>query len=365
MTIPTILCITVPADPYLSMAGDEQQLSFDGAAGVQVGSGNVQINHFYGIPGRADSGGAAAFAAGPEDPARVGHAFISYVREDSVAVDELQRTLVAAGIPVWRDTASLWPGEDWRAKIRDAIVRDALVFIACFSVRSAARRKSFQNEELLLAIDQLRLRRPDDPWLIPVRFDHCEIPDLALGAGRTLASIQRADLFGPNRGREAGRLVAAVKRLLQESIPAMAGQPGNTPAERRSGADRRSGTDRRTKPIQVRLRVGINRSYNASSGRGKFEPLAWSRDVDRDIVQFLASSDSPLRSFDFIDRRTGESAFPDFQTLETMAFSAWSSALEDRLRAPAYIFDDIITDLTRAYIITAKDRRQGERRAGA
>lgn len=54
-------------------------------------------------------------------------------------------------------------------------------------------------KELSLAIDQLRLRRPDDPWLIPVRFDDCNIPDLELGVGRTLASIQRADLFGASR----------------------------------------------------------------------------------------------------------------------------------------------------------------------
>ena len=126
-----------------------------------------------------------------------GHAFISYVREDSGEADWLQRTLEAAGVPVWRDTARLWPGEDWRAKIRSAITRNALVFIACFSSRSVARQKSYQNEELLLAADQLRLRRPGDPWLIPVRFDDCDVPDLELGAGRTLASIQRADLFGP------------------------------------------------------------------------------------------------------------------------------------------------------------------------
>ena len=82
--------------------------------------------------------------------------------------------------------------------IRRAITDDALVFIACFSQRSLSRSKTFQNEELTLAIDQLRLRRPEEPWLIPVRFDECEVPDRDLGGGRTLASIQRADLFGDN-----------------------------------------------------------------------------------------------------------------------------------------------------------------------
>lgn len=143
-----------------------------------------------------------------------GHAFISYVREDARNVDKLQQTLEAAGISVWRDTADLWPGEDWRVKIRRAITEDALVFIACFSSRSVVREKSYQNEELLLAIDQLRLRRPQNPWLIPVRFDDCEVPDLDLGGGRTLASIHRADLFGDSRDMAAERLVTVVLRLL-------------------------------------------------------------------------------------------------------------------------------------------------------
>ena len=76
------------------------------------------------------------------------------------------------------------------------------------------------NEELLLAIEQLRRRRPDDPWLIPVRFDDCDVPDFELGAGRTLASIHRADLFGAHRDQATERLVAAVQRLLGPAIPA-------------------------------------------------------------------------------------------------------------------------------------------------
>lgn len=126
----------------------------------------------------------------------------------------LQRTLEAAGVQVWRDRANLWPGENWRVKIRDAITHDALVFTACFSSHSAARQKSYQNEELMLAIDQLRLRRPDDPWLIPVCFDNCDVPDLELGAGRTLASIQRADLFGEGYDQAVARLVRTVLRIL-------------------------------------------------------------------------------------------------------------------------------------------------------
>jgi hypothetical protein len=147
-------------------------------------------------------------------PGLVGHVFISYVREDSSQVDRLQWALEAAEIRVWRDMANLWPGEDWRMKIRDAITSDALVFLACFSHKSLARVRSYQNEELTLAIEQLRLRRPDESWLIPVRFDDCDIPDVDIGPGRSLASIQGADLFGNRFDAGAARLVRAIARIL-------------------------------------------------------------------------------------------------------------------------------------------------------
>jgi hypothetical protein len=158
-----------------------------------------------------------------------GHVFISYVRDDSRQVDQLQLALEAAGIPVWRDTTDLWPGEDWRAKIRRAITDNALVFIACFSQESLARDKSYQNEELTLAIEQMRLRPPDKPWLIPVRFDDCEIPDRDMGAGRTLTSIQRADLFGDRSDEGITRLTAVVLQILKQPADASASKANSAP----------------------------------------------------------------------------------------------------------------------------------------
>ncbi len=167
------------------------------------------------------------------DPA-AGHVFISYARDDAAEVDRLQQRLEAAGIRVWRDTADLWPGEDWAAKIRQAITDDALVFVACFSSRSIAMERTYQNQEVRLAVEQMRLRVPGEPWLIPVRLDDCEIPAFDIGGGRTLNAIQRADLFGPRSGENTARLVGAVERILGR-------RPGvGRPAMRRGGtaADR-------------------------------------------------------------------------------------------------------------------------------
>ena len=167
------------------------------------------------VPSQSMASDLTQLWAGVQEPATpVGHAFISYVREDSAHVDRLQRALEAAGVPVWRDTAELWPGEDWREKIRHAITHDALVFLACFSSKSLGRAKSYQNAELALAIDQLRLRLPGQPWLIPIRFDDCDVPELDIGGGRSLAWIQRADLFGDYFDYGLARLITVVQRIL-------------------------------------------------------------------------------------------------------------------------------------------------------
>jgi ATP-dependent Clp protease ATP-binding subunit ClpB len=144
-----------------------------------------------------------------------GHAFMSYVREDSAEADRLQQVVEAAGVRVWRDTADLWPGQDWREKIRRAIIEDSLVFLACFSTRSVSREISYQNEELLLAVEQMRIRQPGQPWLIPIRFDDCDIPDRDLGGGRRLGSIQRVDFFGDHINIATARLVTAIHRILK------------------------------------------------------------------------------------------------------------------------------------------------------
>jgi hypothetical protein len=165
------------------------------------------------------------------ETARVaGHAFISYAHEDSPDADRLQRVLEAAGIQVWRDRDDVLPGEDWRAVIRRAITDDALAFLACFSRLSRMRDKSYQNEELLLAIEEFRRRSPDRPWLFPVRFDECDLPDIDIGAGRTLASLQRTDLFGGSDtfSEAATRLAVAIRRRL-DHVPVTAPPPPAMP----------------------------------------------------------------------------------------------------------------------------------------
>lgn len=148
-----------------------------------------------------------------------GHAFICYVREDAIHADRVMALLTEAEIPVWRDTENLWPGEDWRERIREAITDGAFAFIPIFSSTSVAKGVSGQNEELYLAAEEMRRRQPGAPWIIPVRTDACALPKLRLGGDRTLDSIQRADLFGVDGDRQADRFVESVRRII--AVPAV------------------------------------------------------------------------------------------------------------------------------------------------
>jgi hypothetical protein len=148
-----------------------------------------------------------------------GHAFISYARVDRVRVDVLANVLRAASIPVWRDTDALWPGDEWKLEIRRAIERDTLAFLACFSRASVGRPRGYQNEELNLAAEVMRQRPPGGPaWLIPIRFDDCEIPDFAIGGGRTLNDLQRVDLFGSDEESSRDRLVEIVAKITSGAL---------------------------------------------------------------------------------------------------------------------------------------------------
>ncbi|MCI0157089.1 toll/interleukin-1 receptor domain-containing protein [Leifsonia shinshuensis] len=154
------------------------------------------------------------------------HAFLSYMHENTEEVNELQDALESAGIRVWRDTEDLWPGDDWEAKIRSAIKSDSLAFIACFSSVAESRAHSYQYEELTVAVEEYRQRRPNSSWLFTVRFDNCAIPAFDLGGGRRLdTTIQRVDLFGPGKLRQIERLVRAVQAVMRPPAVGIASTP--------------------------------------------------------------------------------------------------------------------------------------------
>ena len=121
------------------------------------------------------------------------HVFVSYVQDNLEAVERLRDYLVKHGVDIWLDRYSLKPGERWRPAIQRAI-RDGAYFIACFSNEYTARDRTYMNEELTLAIQELRIRSADRAWFIPVLLSGSAIPERHIGGGETLRDIQWVDL---------------------------------------------------------------------------------------------------------------------------------------------------------------------------
>jgi TIR domain-containing protein len=84
----------------------------------------------------------------------------------------------------------LSPGDRWKEVIRRQIEQGDF-FIACFSKEYRQRRKSYMNEEITQAIEQMRQLPTDQRWFIPVLLSSCNIPDFSSCVGYTDSSAMR------------------------------------------------------------------------------------------------------------------------------------------------------------------------------
>ena len=124
-------------------------------------------------------------------------AFISYLHEpeDEEIVKRLAMELRKQGIAVFYDRDSLNPGQPWETSLAKAI-RQGMYFIACFSSHYNHRQNNYMEEELSIAIKELKEGRKELGWLIPIRLNDVIVPPLDIGNGQTLQSLQWLDLFG-------------------------------------------------------------------------------------------------------------------------------------------------------------------------
>lgn len=127
----------------------------------------------------------------PESPT----VFLCYAREDFERVHALYLLLKRLGLRPWLDKYDIIGGELWQQAIERA-VRKADFFIASFS-NASVRKTGFVQREYRLALDALAERPPAGIFVIPVRLDDCELPDLSY-AGMRLSDLQWVDL--PRKG---------------------------------------------------------------------------------------------------------------------------------------------------------------------
>ncbi len=102
--------------------------------------------------------------------------FLSYGREDREKVESLYRKLSEAGFKPWMDPKDLLPGEKWDTAIQEAIQRSDF-FLVCLSAYSIDKKGWFQKE-IQLALDVWQEKADRAIYLIPVRLEDCEVPEV-------------------------------------------------------------------------------------------------------------------------------------------------------------------------------------------
>lgn len=123
-----------------------------------------------------------------------GQIFLAHASEDKETVRQLYHRLVRCGFNPWLDEIDVLPGQNWQLEIPQAIDRSDIV-IACIS-RNSVGKTGYVQKEFRLALNTYAQKPPGSIFLIPVRLDQSEVPDLQIpNLGVRLRDIQWIDLW--------------------------------------------------------------------------------------------------------------------------------------------------------------------------
>jgi hypothetical protein len=101
--------------------------------------------------------------------------FLSYAREDFERVSEFYDRLYYAGFKPWMDKKDILPGERWEHSLWKAL-HDSDFILVCLS-KNSVNKRGFLQRELREALDKWKEKLEDDIYLIPIRFEDCEVPE--------------------------------------------------------------------------------------------------------------------------------------------------------------------------------------------
>jgi hypothetical protein len=165
--------------------------------------------------------------------------FLSYAREDGDLAERIRRTLVAAGFDCFLDTKSLPPGQEYNARIGQAIARaDLFVFL---SSAAALEPGSYALTELAFA--EKKWRNPAG-YVLPVTAS-------SLDLGTLPAYLRPINVLQPR-----GNIEAEVLAWVEERAEHGGGGPGEP-----TGRDRLTRWVRQHQPPLRRQRRLVARSF--------------------------------------------------------------------------------------------------------
>jgi hypothetical protein len=140
--------------------------------------------------------------------------FLAHASEDKNQVRGMYQRLKDSGFAPWLDEEDLLPGQNWRTEIPKAI-RESDIFIACFS-KSSVQKQGYVQKEYRLALVTFTEKPPETIYLIPLRLDDCDIPDLQLPSfDISLRDYQWVDYWKPDGFNRLLKAIEAKKNFPQ------------------------------------------------------------------------------------------------------------------------------------------------------
>lgn len=127
--------------------------------------------------------------AHPKEQSQRLRVFLCHAKEDKPQVRDLYVRLSASGLDPWLDERNLLPGQIWMSEITQAI-RESDAVLVCLS-HTAITKTGYLHKEIREALERADEQPPGRIFLIPLRFDECEVPE-------RFHEIQWVDYFEPD-----------------------------------------------------------------------------------------------------------------------------------------------------------------------
>ena len=120
--------------------------------------------------------------------------FLAHVKENEPIVRFVDQGLTGYGIDVVTDYRHIRGGFNWKRKIRE-LIKESTYFVLCLSKEFNDRDHTVLYRELNHAIEEMQDLPYDRTWIIPIRINECQIPNIEIRPREYLSDITYIDLF--------------------------------------------------------------------------------------------------------------------------------------------------------------------------
>jgi hypothetical protein len=114
------------------------------------------------------------FSPPPPEAMPDGAIFLSYAREDELAVIRLKAALEKAGCVVWYDRERLKPGVYWPDELKNAVLKRCSLFVSVVSQTTQNAIERYFHRERAWAADRALGFAPGEKFYIPVIIDDAD-----------------------------------------------------------------------------------------------------------------------------------------------------------------------------------------------